>query len=213
MTTKKTNRYAEYAKPKYYVILAFTLLYMAAFGAYFLISGNTEFLFYLPVLLLIVLFVVLTLPVTKLPAWALWSISVLQLLHVAGGGVKVHGDVLYNLILVPIIDNGPNGVTIWRFDQLVHPYGSAVAALVIYFFLAPRTTLKNKWMIVIIALAAMGVGSLNEVLEFLTTVLIPGHTDVGGYDNTCLDLCSNLIGGTFGAWFATWLWGKNPPKK
>jgi putative membrane protein len=38
-----------------------------------------------------------------------------------------------------------------------------------------------------------GLGAINEVLEFLAVVSVP-DTNVGGYENTALDLVCNLLG-------------------
>src|SRR4051812_14092916 len=106
-------------------VLLFTLLYIAGAGVYFFLSGVEEFTLYLAVLLVLVGLVAWTLPRTRLPTWSLWLLSILGLLHALGGGVKVNGDVLYNYVIIPIVNNGVNGITLWRFDQLVHPYGTA----------------------------------------------------------------------------------------
>ncbi len=42
-------------------------------------------------------------------------------------------------------------------------------------------------------LAGMGIGALNEVAEFIATVVLP-ETNVGGYRNTGGDLITNLLG-------------------
>lgn len=44
----------------------------------------------------------------------------------------------------------------------------------------------------------MGFDALNEVIEFVATLLIP-NTNVGGYENTGWDLVYNLIGSTIAA--------------
>lgn len=193
------------------LVLIFTLLYVGAAFVYFYTTGVKEFTMYLAVLLGLVAFVAWTLPRTKLPTWALWCLSILGLLHALGGGVIVKGDVLYNLVLIPIVNNGVEGITIWRFDQLVHPYGTGIAAVIIYFFIARAAKLPRIWMAVIAAIAAMGVGALNEVIEFITKLTIP-HTEVGGYNNTAIDLCTNAIGAIVGATFAALRWGKRPPE-
>lgn len=43
------------------------------------------------------------------------------------------------------------------------------------------------------ALAAMGLGAVNEMIEFSAVLLVP-DTNVGGYVNTALDLCFNALG-------------------
>jgi len=192
------------------LVLVFTLLYIAAAGVFFFVTGVHEFTLYLAVLLALVGLVAWTLPRTKLPTWSLWLLSILGLLHALGGGVKVNGDVLYNYVLIPIMNNGVNGITLWRFDQLVHPYGTAVAALIVYFFIARHAKLPRLWMVVIAALVAMGLGALNEVIEFITKLTIQ-NTDVGGYNNTAIDLCTNMAGAIIGAAAAALKWGKKPP--
>jgi hypothetical protein len=53
------------------------------------------------------------------------------------------------------------------------------------------------------ALAGMGLGALNEVVEFAAVLTLP-DTNVGGYINTGWDLVSNAIGATAGA---VLMWG------
>ena len=46
---------------------------------------------------------------------------------------------------------------------------------------------------VVVVMAGLGVGALNEIVEFAATVVMP-ETGVGGYINTSLDLVADLIG-------------------
>ena len=68
----------------------------------------------------------------------------------------------------------------------------------------------NKWisLSIIIVMAGLGVGALNEIIEFMATVLIP-QTGVGGYINTSLDLVADLFG-SLGALVYLWIKEKNP---
>ncbi len=52
----------------------------------------------------------------------------------------------------------------------------------------------------------MGLGALNEVIEFAATLLIP-ETNVWGYRNTGWDLVANLVGATVAATII-WLHGR-----
>mgnify|MGYP001563090275 CR=1 FL=1 len=54
---------------------------------------------------------------------------------------------------------------------------------------------NHKWIAVsiVVVMAGLGVGALNEVIEFLVTVIVPS-TGVGGYENTSLDLVADLLG-------------------
>jgi hypothetical protein len=48
---------------------------------------------------------------------------------------------------------------------------------------------------VLAATSGMGLGALNEVVEFAATLLVP-ETNVGGYLNTGWDLVANATGAT-----------------
>jgi putative membrane protein len=53
----------------------------------------------------------------------------------------------------------------------------------------------NHWtaISIVIIMAGLGVGALNEIVEFTAVVITP-ETGVGGYNNTSLDLVADLIG-------------------
>jgi hypothetical protein len=59
----------------------------------------------------------------------------------------------------------------------------------------PRPSLG---LMVLAAAAGMGLGALNELVEFVATLLIP-ETNVGGYLNTGWDLVANFVGASFAA--------------
>lgn len=46
---------------------------------------------------------------------------------------------------------------------------------------------------IVLVMAGLGIGALNEILEFVVSICVPG-SGVGGYINTSLDLCADLIG-------------------
>ena len=71
-----------------------------------------------------------------------------------------------------------------------------------------RPYLKEKldrwWTVaLLIVLMSSGLGAINEILEFIAVVTMP-ETGVGGYHNTMLDLCFNLLGGILGVLWLTW---------
>jgi hypothetical protein len=67
-----------------------------------------------------------------------------------------------------------------------------------------KTGVSKWWSLSIIVVAAgLGAGALNEIIEFLATVLVP-ETNVGGYINTALDLVSNLVGATIAMVVIRW---------
>ena len=186
----------KFLTPARLLLLFFTAVYIVAAIIYVLKEGSAEFLIYVGIFIVLFLVGFYISIRYELPIWMMWLISILGALHLAGGWVIVRGDVLYNFVLIPI----PNwtGLTIWKYDQLVHPYGAAVVALISYTLLAKKTSLK--W-IALFATAFMignGAGAINEVTEFITKITVP-HTDVGGYYNTALDLFFNMMGSFVGS--------------
>ena len=127
------------------------------------------------------------------PNSILWGLTLWAVLHMTGGGVYVGGKKVYEIILLPLVGEPYN---IFRYDQFVHIVGFGVATLLMYYLLKPA--LKegyNRWvsLSIVVIMAGLGVGALNEVVEFAATVIMP-ETGVGGYINTSLDLVADLIG-------------------
>jgi hypothetical protein len=126
----------------------------------------------------------------------LWALAAWGLLHAAGGILYVGEGVLYRFKPVPGLP---------RFDQAVHVFGFGAATIAVWQGLRTRLlrgTRPGAGVGFVVALAGMGVGALNEVLEFLSTRVLP-ETNVGGYVNTGWDLVYNALGATAAAaWIA-----------
>ena len=171
----------------------FTLAYVLGFTVWFLFIGNYEFIVYIVTMAILIGLVAFSLRVAEYPPAMLWALSVWGLAHMAGGGVPVDGSVLYNLRLLPLIESGE--VFILKYDQVVHAWGFGVTAWVLHHLLTrhfPET--RGTWTAVTYpAFAAMGLGALNEIIEFTAVLAVP-DTNVGGYYNTALDLCFNGAG-------------------
>lgn len=104
----------------------------------------------------------------------------------------MQGKRLYEFILIPLSET----YQILKFDQFVHIVGFCVATLVMYELLhsALHTNHRTRGALaVVVAMAGLGVGAFNEIIEFLITVVVP-QTGVGGYVNTSLDLVADLVG-------------------
>jgi len=178
-------------------VLAFTLTYLTPCAAVCLRGGNREFLLYLVVMLLLIPAVAWLHARIGLHAATLWGLSLWGLAHLAGGLVTIPADwphedapVLYGWWIVP---------GRLKYDQVVHACGFAVATWICWQGLAaalrfrgldPRPSLG---LLSITALAGMGLGAVNEVVEFAAVQTIP-HTNVGGYVNTGWDLVANAAG-------------------
>ena len=180
-------------------LILFNLAYVLGFGGYYAFSQNYEFLWYVLVLVFFLVLIGVTLEKSRFTPVILWMLSLWGLLHMAGGGVVVNGDVLYTLVLVPLAHVGDT--VILKYDQVVHFYGFFVSTWVMYHLLAPH--LKEKagtfMPFFVSSLAGAGLGALNEIVEFAAVVSVP-ETGVGGYYNTALDLVFNMFGALAAAW-------------
>jgi uncharacterized membrane protein YjdF len=111
---------------------------------------------------------------------ALWGIG-----HLAGGIVEIRGDrILYNALL-------PGRI---HFDNVVHFVGFGSAGLACWDALRNHVALPPRASFLVAWLAAMGIGALNEVIEFGITH-VQTATQIGGFQNTGRDLVANMLGG------------------
>jgi len=158
----------------------------------FLSRKNYEFLAYVFVIIFFMLLVLFTNHKINYPNGLLWGLTMWSILHMSGGGLIINGQRLYDLMILPIIGAPYH---IFKFDQFVHIVGFWVATLAMYAIIKHRLNKENKWVAVsiVLVMAGLGAGALNEIIEFLTGIIV-ANTGVGGYENTALDLVSNLIG-------------------
>lgn len=192
----------EPTKPGLRGVILFTLAYMGAAIAASIARGNSEFVFYIVVMGVLFGTVAWVHSRICLTAGLLWGLTAWGFLHMAGGlvplpaGWPYDGDqaVLYSWWILP-----PGYL---KYDQVVHAYGfgittwlcwqglrAAIAGLGI-----PRGEVKpTLGLLTLCAASGMGLGALNEVVEFIAVLSIP-ETNVGGYVNTGWDLVSNLVG-------------------
>lgn len=114
-------------------------------------------------------------------------------MHVCGGCVPIgDGKVLYDLILLPLV---PAPYSILKFDQFVHAFCYLAIGLLADDAIRPqlRRDIPPVAAFLIVVLAAMGVGALNEVIEFAAVCSFE-NTNVGDYTNNALDLVFNMAG-------------------
>ncbi|MCB9838264.1 MAG: DUF2238 domain-containing protein [Phycisphaeraceae bacterium] len=189
----------------------FTLAYMVGFGALAYKSGNSEFLFYGLVMVALIAVVMIADSRVRFAMGVLWALSFWGFLHMAGGNVPLPegaprpegtSAVLYNRwILVGLL----------KYDQLTHAYGFGVATVACWQGLETavnkRLTMSAGLAILTVSIG-MGLGAMNEVVEFLATRMMP-ETNVGGYINTGYDLIANLVGCVI----AVVVLGVSPPRR
>lgn len=123
--------------------------------------------------------------------WVLWGFDLWIILHILGGLLPVGDSVLYSWVLIDIVGEP---YSILKYDQLVHTYCYFIAALLMWRVVLSFNSPGSFTAIAMVTvLAASGVGGVNEIIEFLATVFIP-DTNVGGYENTAIDIVCNLLG-------------------
>ena len=194
-------------------ILGFNLAYLLAAIIGSIASGNSEFVLYILIMLILGSVVWFADRRVGFSPLVLWGLSGWGLAHMAGGLIAVpeswpiNGEhrVLYSLWLIP---------DLLKYDHVVHAFGFGVTTLVCWEGLcAILTAQRNRiepfvpvptlGMLTLCGAASMGFGGLNEVIEFFLTLTLP-ETNIGGYINTGWDLVSNLVGVTAACCLIAW---------
>jgi len=171
-------------------ILVVNIVSLIVFTAAVVSRGSYGLLSYVGLIVFVLLVILATDKKIAYPNGLLWGLTLWAVLHMLGGGVRIGDTTLYATILVPL------SKTILRYDQFVHVIGFGVATLLMHHLLKPLLKpdpARWKALYVVVGMAGMGVGALNELIEFAATQLA-AETGVGGYMNTCLDLVANMIG-------------------
>ena len=179
------------------IIVGANGIYIPIFTALAWGRGNHEFLLYVVVIIVVLGLLVWKQPKMKFDTTVLWGLTVWGLIHMAGGNIRVGEGVLYEVILLPLVPS----LNILRYDQVVHTFGFGVATLVCFHMLRPYLrdgAGRPAALLFLVVMMGTGLGALNEILEFIAVLTMP-DTNVGGYENTSLDLCSNLLGSTIAA--------------
>ena len=160
---------------------------------------NSEFLFYIVTMLLIILAIAFVHCRVGLSKGVVWALSLWGMMHMAGGLVPVPAGwpynppnaVLYSLWLIP---------EYLKYDQIIHAYGFGVTVWLCWEGLRAVSdrTKPTLGILTLATAASLGFGALNEVIEFAAMLLLP-ETNVGGVMNTGWDLVANLVGAVLGA--------------
>ena len=180
-------------------LITFSALYMVIAIIAAIRQGNTEFVFYIVVMVVLITSLIVVHQRVNFSDGVLWGMSCWGLMHMSGGLVHVPQALTQN-------GSQPVLYSWWiirdwlKYDQVVHAYGFGITTWVCWQIL--RSNIKKQTgqtpepsfgLCVLSATAGMGFGALNEVVEFIATLTIP-ETNVGDYNNTGWDLVYNLIG-------------------
>lgn len=178
------------------IIIAVSCLYFLIAAPVAWMSGNSEFVFYCLVMLVLGVLAGSVHFYVKLSPQVLWGLSFWGAIHMAGGLVHVPESwpiageirVLYSWWLIP---------GYLKYDHVVHAFGFGMTTLVCWQSLCKMAgpIRPSYGALLLCAAAGMGFGALNEIVEFIATLAVP-NTNVGGYINTGWDLVANAIGST-----------------
>ena len=166
---------------------------LVAFTIAFLVRGNTEFLLYAATLTVLIAVVQRSHRSFDYSVLALWVFTAWLVLHMCGGFIHLAGTRLYDLVLVPLVGEP---YFILRYDQFVHAACYFAITLLLGRVVALRVNARTGLATIrlLAVLAAMGVGAVNEVIEFLAVAFLGAADGVGGYINNAQDICFNAIG-------------------
>jgi hypothetical protein len=167
------------------VLAVVVIAYVAGWTIFGLITGSDATAAYLVTMVALVAVVTAVHVRVGLSPSVLWILTAWGFAHMAGGLVGVGDGVLYNV---------PLGVPLVRYDRVVHAIGFGTAAVACWQAMRsidPAMPL-TPGVAVLVALMGMGVGAINEVVEFFASRTFAAN--VGGYVNTGWDLVANLLG-------------------
>ena len=184
-------------------VIVVNVIYITCFTFIALGNANYEFVMYAGVVLALFGWILYKQETVRFDRTILWGLTGWGLMHMAGGNVRINGEILYGLQLISVY---------LRYDQLVHAFGFAIATLVCFHLLRPylRDDLAKWWpLAILVILMGLGLGAVNELVEFVAVRNIP-ETNVGGYDNTLWDLVFDLIGAVLAVILLTYRRGRAP---
>jgi len=209
MTTRHPAAHLHRSNPSLTLVL-FVTFYMLVCSGLALRAGNTEFLMYAVVMLVFIAIALLLHLRVRFSPFALWLLAIWGGLHMAGGTIAIDPQFTDAFRAATSDDAKPTSAVLYslryfealpRYDQMIHTFGFFSATIASYE--AAKTLLvarKSVALATIAALMGIGLGALNEVIEFIAVLSMP-ETNVGGYYNTAWDLVSNTIGATTAALF------------
>ncbi|MGK2929982.1 MAG: hypothetical protein ACSLFO_10450 [Acidimicrobiales bacterium] len=158
---------------------------LAIFGTLGLVTGASGTSQYLAIVSLLG-FVIHHARRQPLPDRLAVALGVVACTHLAGGLVHVGDSVLYN---------ADPGTELLQYDHPAHALATFVATMLVWeLYLRPLVGTCRRGLVLVGVLAGLGLGAVNEMVEFLSTLVQDG-SHVGGYENTGWDLVTNAGAG------------------
>src|SRR3989344_2321350 len=179
-----------FTKQKNSLVLLFSVVYLLVFTLNAIFAQNYEFLYY-TVLIAVLIYIVLVINQRMhFAPFIVINLSLLGFLHLLGGNAYISTIRLYDFYFVP-------GLV--KYDNLIHVYGTFIVTLLLYsmvsVYLDRQVISQRYWVIAVgLVLMAIGVGAVNELVEFFAVVYFGAAEQVGGDFNNSLDLLFNTLG-------------------
>lgn len=174
---------------KEFAVLSFTLFYLIFFTIYAIIQKNTEFIFYSSILFFVLYLGIIIHKRVQLPEFIIIGFSLFGLLHLLGGNLVLNGTRLYETTFF---------YNTIRYDNIVHFIGSGLATLafnvLLYDFFQTEKKVHHTTYYLVLIFMTLGVGTLNEIIEFFAVIFFHAQEEVGDYINNSVDLIYNFIG-------------------
>lgn len=178
----------------------FVLSYITLFLFVAITSGNTEFLFYIGTMIIFITVIVFMDKRVNFSPLVLSGLTLWGFLHLAGGLVPIPNDwTLVDSAKPVLYDLKPHDY-FPKYDQIIHALGFGVSLIAAHEALQihlKRTLPLTLAICATLFFIAIGLGALNEMLEFIAVISM-ANTNVGGYINTGWDLVSNAVGACIG---------------
>lgn len=174
---------------KNYLILVFTIVYLAAFTFHGVLNANFEFLYYTVLLSFLIYLVIYLHQRLHLGFFILFNLSLLGFLHLLGGNLYLGELRLYDYYFIP---------GVFKYDNMIHAYATFIGTLALYSLLISqfRTPVKKRFPVLalLLILMAIGMGTIVELVEFFAVIIFGVAEQVGDYYNNTLDLLFNFLG-------------------
>ena len=172
-------------------IALFTACYSVFFLLHAIYDDNYEFILYSFVLLFLLLALTYIYRRVELSTWIVVPLSLFGFLHLLGGNWHINGVRLYD---IPFF----GGVI--HFDNVVHTIGVFIVTVILYNLLFPfiDQRVKDRYIIFyfLIILMALGIGSVNDIIELIAVLFFNASKGVGNYLNNAFDIVFNALGAT-----------------
>ncbi len=175
-------------------LVFFTAAYMLVCSVMAVRQGNNEFLVYSGSMVVFIALVMHLHARVRMSNATLWMLSIWGAVHMLGGTVPIPASVSESETARHVLYAFRPAPWLPRYDQIIHAYGFFTATIAAWECLRRGLGARpGLGLSASAALIGMGLGALNEMLEFGVTLVVENH-GVGGYVNTGWDLVSNAVG-------------------